>query len=399
MASTPDLTTLKQAMQRELREDILPFWIEHVVDRARGGFHGALSNDLQVHDEVERSLQLASRVLWTYSAAYRQYHDAEHLEMARYAFTVLTTQFQDYESGGMYWWIDHEGRPVNDRKQIRGQAFAIYGLSEYYRASGDADALGLALDLFNLLEKYAFDPQYGGYIEACARDWSRLADMRLSDEEPNAPKTVNTLLHVMEAYTNLLRARPDPRVRTALMKLLQVFLTHIVDPQTYAARLFFENDWTPLSGLVSYGHDIETSWLLVEAAEALDEEAYIERASQVSVQMAEAVRARGLDADGAVAHEGSPRGVHDDTRRWWCQAEGIVGFVNAYQISGDEQFARAALRIWDFITAHMLDRRYGEWLKILDRNGQPLPGQWKAGPGEDPYHHARACMEIIRRVE
>lgn len=399
MAHNTELITLSQAMEKELRQDILPFWIDHTVDPVRGGFHGALTNDLQVHDDVERSLVLTARVLWTYSAVYRKYGVPAYLEMARHAYAYLIEKFLDPQYGGMYWWIDCDGHPINDRKQTYGQAFAIYALSEYYQATRQPEALGLALDLFELVEKHAFEPEYGGYIEGCARDWGRLKDLRLSDKEPNAPKTMNTLLHVLEGYTNLLRAWPDVRVRTALMKLLQVFLSHVVDPQTHFTRLFFENDWTSTSDLISFGHDIETSWLLVEAAEVLDEEKFIQNASQVAVEMAEAVRTHGLDADGAVVHEGSPSGIHDDTRHWWCEAEGIVGFVNAYQISGDEKYAQAALKIWDFITAHMLDRQNGEWCKILDRQGNPIPGQWKAGPWEDPYHHSRACLEIIRRAK
>jgi mannobiose 2-epimerase len=215
---------------------------------------------------------------------------------------------------------------------------------------------------------------------------------------------MNTLLHVLEAYTNLLRAWPNPRLKQAQAGLLQAFLDHVINPQTHFTRLYLDYDWTSLSDHISFGHDIETSWLLVEAAEVLGSDspagrALIERTRQVAVQMAEAVYQQGLGQDGSVMHEGSPRGIHDDDRHWWCQAEGVVGFLNAYQISADEKYAQAALRIWDYIEDKMVDRQHGEWFKVLDRSGNPILGQVKTGPWEDPYHHSRACLEVIRRLQ
>ncbi len=386
-------------MEEELRQNILPFWLKHTPDRENGGFFGALTNDLQVKNDVERSLVLCARVLWTFSAAYRQYQETAYFEMARHAYTALSGPFLDTDFGGMYWWIDRFGHPVNDRKQTYGQAFAIYGLSEFYRASGEPAALEMAKTLFDLVEQHGYEPEFGGYIEGCARNWGALADMRLSEKEPyNCPKSMNTLLHILEGYTNLLRAWPDPRLKTQQARLLQVFLDHVVDPHTHFTRLFFENDWTSLSDHISFGHDIETSWLLVEAAEVLGDPVLIKLTRKVAVEMAEAVYNHGLDSYGSVLAEGSPHGILHPEKHWWCEAECIVGFVNAYQISGDERYAAAALRIWDFIETHMIDRRHGEWFKILTRDNQPLPGQVKTGPWEDPYHHARACLEIMHRT-
>ena len=393
------ILSLREKMERELRENILPFWMEHTVDRHLGGFYGALTNDLQIHNEVERSLVLCARVLWTFSAAFRKYGDPAYLEMAQHAYRYLTENFLDPQYGGMYWWLDCNGKPVNDRKQTYGQAFAIYGLSEYFLATNEIEAIDLARELFDLIEEHDYEKVYGGYIEGCARNWGALADLRLSPKEPyNCPKSMNTLLHVLEGYTNLLRAWPNPRLIQAQTKLLKIFLDHVVDPQTHLTRLFFENDWTSLSDHMSFGHDIETSWLLVEAAEVLGNVTLIDRTREVAVQMAEAVFSRGRDADGSVLHEGSPGGILHPEKHWWCEAEGVVGFANAYEISGDEKFAQAALQIWDFIAAKMIDRQYGEWFKVLDRKGNPIPGQVKTGPWEDPYHHARACLEMIRRT-
>lgn len=395
-----ELRGLAHRMESELRQNILSFWVKYTVDKESGGFYGAVTNDLQVKNDVERSLVLCARILWTYSAAYRQYSNPEYLAMAQHAYAYLTGPFLDKECGGMYWWIDQSGRPINDRKQTYGQAFAIYGLSEYYLATREAASLKHAKAIFNLIEQHAYDPVYRGYIEGCARDWGTLEDLRLSEREfYNAPKSMNTLLHTLEAYTNLLRAWPDAHLKNQQTKLLRVFLDHVVDPQTHFTRLFFENDWRSLTDYISYGHDIETSWLLVEAAEVVGDQAIIEETRKVAVEMAAAVYAQGLDSDGSVMAEGSPRGVHHPQKHWWCEAEGIVGFINAYQISGDEKYATAALRIWDFIEAYMIDRQHGEWFKVLTREGKPIPGQVKTGPWEDPYHHSRACLEIMHRIK
>lgn len=395
-----ELLALAGKMENELRQNILPFWLKHTADHENGGFYGALTNDLQVKNDVERSLVLTARILWTFSAAFRRYGSQEYLDMARYAYTYLTGFFTDQDYGGMFWWIDRSGKPINGRKQTYGQAFAIYGLSEFFRATGEPAALEQAKAIYRLIEKHAYEPVYGGYVEGCARNWDSLADLRLSDKEIfNAPKSMNTLLHVLEGYTNLLRAWPDPDLKSQQAKLLRVFLDHVVDPQTHFTRLFFENDWRSLIDHISYGHDIETSWLLVEAAEVLGDAALIDETRKTAVEMAAAAYAQGLDGDGSVMAEGSPRGVHQPERHWWCQAEGIVGFVNAYQISGSDAYAKAALRIWEYVEAHMIDRQHGEWFKILARDNQPVPGQVKTGPWEDPYHHSRACMEITHRVK
>lgn len=394
-----DLKALGTRMEQELITNILPFWMHYPVDRQNGGFFGALTNDLQVHNEIERSLVLCARVLWTFSAAYRKYHDANYLDQARHAYTYLVEKFLDRQFGGMFWWIDCTGNPVNDRKQTYGQAFAIYGLSDYYLATGDMDALNLARELYGFIEQYAFEPAYGGYIEGCTRQWGPLRDMRLSEKEPfNCPKSMNTLLHILEGYTNLLRCWPDPRLVDSQTRLLKLFLDRVIDVQTYTTRLFFDKDWSSLSQAISYGHDIEASWLLVEAAEGLGDLGLIDRTRTLAVKMAESVLLRGLDRDGAVMHEGTSQAITDADRHWWCQAEGIVGFTNAYQISRNPDFARAALRIWDFIEFKMIDRQFGEWFKILAPDGTPVRGQMKTGPWEDPYHHARACLEMSRRT-
>lgn len=396
-------------IQHELTSNILPFWIQHTVDHENGGFYGAISNDLQVLNEVDRSLVLCARILWSYSAAYRAYPQAEYLDMARHAYTYLTTRFYDAQYGGFYWTLDPHGAPTNDRKQSYGQGFAIYGLSEYYLACGEPHALALAQATFKLLEQHAFEPAFGGYIESRARDWGVQADMRLSEKEPNAAKSMNTLLHILEPYTNLVRAWPDAWPRRQLAALLRVFLDHIVDPTTNATRLFFDPDWTVQGDHVSYGHDIECAWLLWEAAEVLydtpPDTAFTERVRQAAIKMAEAVAAQALEPDGSLLYEASPRGIVIDEKHWWAQAEAMVGFTNAAQLLQDsnpaaaQRFKTIALRLWDYIEAHHVDRQNGEWFKRLYRDGTPHPVSYKTGPWDCPYHHTRACLEMLKRLE
>lgn len=392
------MNDLRQRIEQELRGNILPFWIEHTCDEENGGFYGGLSNDLIVDNDQPRSAVLCARILWTYSSAYRAYGEAGYLKMACRAYDYLTQKFWDQPYGGVYWTLDRQGRPISDRKHIYAQAFAIYGLAEFYRATGEPESLRLAQDLFRLVERHSFDPRHGGNIEGCSREWGPLADMRLSDKEPNTHKSMNTLLHLMEAYTNLLRAWPAEELKTRQRGLIEMFLQHIIDPQTKHFRWFFADDWTSLSDRVSFGHDIEGSWLIVEAAEASGDAGVLAQAREVAVQMAAAVYQDGLDSDGAVLHEAPSHGSDNGERDWWMQAEGLVGFTNAYQLSQRAEFAQAADRLWQICETQFVDRQAGEWFKIVRRDGTPDPSQLKVGPWECPYHHSRACLEMLRRL-
>jgi mannobiose 2-epimerase len=400
-----DLHALADSAERELRGNILPFWLKHAPDREHGGFHAFISEDMRVRDDEPRGALLTSRILWTFSAAYRRYHEPEYLEMARRAYRDLIERFQDKKHGGFFWSISDDGRASDARKQIYGQVFAIYGLTEYFRAAGDKAALEQAVAVYRLIEQHARDAMYGGYHDALDREWRRMPVNLLGP----GPKSQNSHIHILEAFTNLLRVWPDEGLRARQRELIELLLTRILDPRTHHLVLFMQDDWTSVGDEISYGHDIELSWLIVEAAEVLGDPALLTRAKQEAVAIARATLAEGIDADGGVFSEGGPPGITNSSKEWWEQAEAAVGFLGAYQISGDQRFFAQTRRSWDFIQAKLVDRKNGDWHNTLTRDGTPLlERETRAGRTmpmaklsiwKCPYHNSRACLELIERLE
>jgi mannobiose 2-epimerase len=385
--------------QNELRGNILPFWMKYSIDKTNGGFYGALSNDLQIHNEVPRSAILCTRILWSFAAAYRAFGQVEYLQTARYAYETLLESFWDSTYGGIYWDVDLQGRPVTDRKHHYAQAFAIYSLCKYQRASGSAESLDYARQLFNLLETHAYDPIHQGYIEGSRRDWSALEDMRLSEKDMNCRKSMNTMLHTLEAYTQLAQVWPDARVRIQLDNLIHTFLSYVIDPDSGHLQLFFDDQWNSLSDTISYGHDIECSWLLWEAAQVVNDAQLSRQAKAASIKLAEVVLDEAVDRDGSLFQELSPAGKNQAEKEWWTQAEGVVGFYNAYQLSGNVKFARAAEGCWVYIREKLIDHQYGDWVKRIRPDGTVNPQSYKVGPWECPYHHARFCLQMMERLK
>jgi cellobiose epimerase len=392
------LQDLASRAGRELSGNILPFWITHVRDTEDGGFHGEVRADLSATRNAPRGALLTCRVLWTYSAEIRRNDKPEYRDMARWAYEDLLTRFWDKEHGGLYWTVKANGRPLQMHKQVYLQSFGIYALSEYHRATGDTAALEKAIEIYRRLETHARDPEHGGYFEAYSRDWSReLPEMRRTIGG-TAPKSQNTHLHVMEAYANLQRAWDDPGLRASQNVLLNLMLTRVLDPKTSHLGLFFAADWTPASTGISYGHDIEAAWLLCDAATTLSDPALIERAREVAVKIAQVTLAEGVSPLGAVYNEAGPRGLTDPNHDWWPQAEAAVGFLNAYQISGDATYLRAAIASWDFIEKSIVDHKNGEWFRSANPEGKPFAHAPKANIWKCPYHNGRACMELVDRV-
>jgi mannobiose 2-epimerase len=392
------LHTYLTRVEAELKNNILPFWLQHARDREHGGFYGEISNDLTVKKRAPRGALLTARILWTFSAVYRRYQDPAYLEMARWAYDDLLARFWDNEQGGLFWTVTADGKPLDTSKQIYGQAFGIYALSEFHRATDDRAALDRAIALYRVVEARSHDGAHHGYFEEFSREWKRLPNSRRSPVSTLGPKSQNTHLHVMEAYANLLRVWPDPELRGNLRDLADVMLTRILDPANHHLRLFLGDDWTPRSDGISYGHDIEFSWLLPETAAVLGDHDLIARTRAVAIEIARTTLAEGVDADGGVFNEAGPKGLIDGNKEWWPQAEAAVGFLNAFQSSGNHHFLQASLHSWDFIATHLVDRDHGEWFWGVTRSGAVRQRMPKVSLWKCPYHDGRACMELIDRL-
>lgn len=394
---TETINTLRKEVTEELEGNILPFWMNKMTDRERGGFYGRISGeDVLMPDEPKGAI-LNARILWTFSAAYRLLKKPKYLATATRAKRYLLDFFYDKQFGGIYWSVDCEGNPLDTKKQIYALGFAIYGLSEYARATGDEEALEYAIRLFEVIEKYSFDAEKNGYVEALTRDWQPIADMRLSDKDENEKKTMNTHLHILEPYANLYRVWKDGRLKTQLKNLIELFVTKILDTQTYHLNLFFEDDWTNKYHLISYGHDIEASWLIHEAALVLGDETVLKQIEPVIVRIARAAD-EGLNADGSMMYERfSDKGETDRELHWWVQAENVVGHLNLYQHFGDEEALSTALRCWQFIKDKLIDRENGEWYWSRFADGSINRNDDKAGFWKCPYHNGRMCLEINER--
>ena len=399
MSTVERLIALSSAAERELREDILPFWAERTVDREKGGFYGLITNDLEVDSDAPKGSVLNTRILWTFSAAFRTWPEPLYREMADRAYAYLLEHFWDDQHSGLVWMVDSRGDFLDERKQTYGQAFGVYAFSEYFRATGRKEALEYAIRLLESIEAHAFEPAHGGYVEALARDWSPLEDMRLSDIDLNVPYSQNTHLHLLEAYAALLRVWPEPTLRGRLQALWEILAFRIRDEKTNKLVLFQDRDWKPLSDAVSHGHDIEASWLLCEAADVLGDETISERTKAIGLAMTGGVLAEGFDrvhggVSDAIDHHSPVLG-----KEWWPQAEAVVGFLNAFELLGKDDYLQAALASWRFIEQFVIDHTYGEWYYRVSPEGRPELDLPKVSPWKCPYHNARAALETIERVQ
>ena len=434
-----DIYQMKKEMQDVLEKNILHFWMTQMVDEENGGFYGRMDNSGTIHPEAEKGAILNARILWAFSAAHRVLGNLDNLEnldrldspdyasMARRAYEYFVSHFIDWEYGGVYWSLDSKGQPLDTKKQFYAIGFAIYGLSEYARATGDREALDYALQLFDCIEEHAFDHKYNGYIEACTREWGEIADMRLSELDANYPKSQNTHLHIIEPYTNLLRCLKElhaqescdyvpvlgsvlpigisvpvetmVRVEGALRNLIDIFTDRILNPETHHLDLFFEMDWTRGAGhLESYGHDIECSWLMHEAALVLGDPQVLAKVEPIVREVAEASE-KGLRPDGSMIHEANlDTGHQDDDLHWWVQAENVVGWFNLWQHFGDEEALEKAARCWDYIKAQLIDWDQGEWFWSRHADGSLNTTDDKAGFWKCPYHNSRMCLELIEHI-
>ena len=352
---------LQNEVQWELENNILPFWMNRMIDNEYGGFHGQITGNGQRVVHAPKGAILNARILWTFSAAYRLLRKPEYLETATRAKRYLIDKFYDQEFEGIYWELDYTGQPVQTKKQIYALGFAIYGLSEYNRATGDKEALDYAIRLFKAIEQYSFDPEKNGYMEAFTKDWKLIEDMRLSDKDENEKKTMNTHLHILEPYTNLYRVWKDEHLKKQLRNLILIFTDKILDHRTYHLNLFFNEDWESKYRIISYGHDIEASWLLHEAAIELGDNEILQKVEPLVQKIAIAAE-DGLLANGSLIYEYHPDEKKADTDlHWWVQAENVVGHFNLYQHFGDEPALGTAYTCWKFIQRYLIDKEQGEW--------------------------------------
>ena len=419
-------TELKKEVEACLHDNILSFWLK-LQDEENGGFYGQMKGNGTLVPEANKGCILNARILWAFSAAYRVTGRPEYLKAATRAKDYILEHFIDKEFGGAYWELDCKGHPVDTKKQFYAIGFCIYGLSEYARAVirpieaiSPMPSLEAALELYASIEEHSLDRIHNGYIEACTREWGEIADMRLSDLDANYPKSQNTHLHIIEPYTNLLRALKEveaacspkeldtksglrqsiQQLEASVHNLIDIFCDKILNPETHHLDLFFENDWTRGAGaLESYGHDIECSWLMHEAALVLGDKEVLAKVEPI-VQLVAKASEKGLNADGSMVHEANlDTGYIDTDRHWWVQAETVVGFYNIYQHFGDASALDNALHCWTYIKENLIDTEGGEWFWSRDPERRINRKDDKAGFWKCPYHNSRMCLELMERME
>lgn len=420
---------MKQEMREVLETNILSFWLNNMQDTELGGFYGQMKGDGTLVKDAPKGGILNARILWSFSAAYRVLQKSEYLDAATRAQEYIVEHFLDTEFGGTYWSLNADGTPLDTKKQFYALGFMLYGMTEYVRAVfpliDDADngiydnaetALKFAMHLYAMIEAHAFDTEYNGYIEAQTREWGEIADMRLSELDANFPKSQNTHLHIIEPYTNLyrmikeLRAVESPlctflpkefeeSVEQALRNLITIFTDKILNPETHHLDLFFEMNWTRGAGrLESYGHDIECSWLMHEAALVLGDKDVLEKVEPI-VQLVAKASEKGLNADGSMTHEANLDAGHIDAdRHWWVQAENVIGWMNIYQYFHDDSALEKAQAGWQYIKENLIDNELGEWYWSRDPEGNINKVDDHAGFWKCPYHNSRMCLEIIERT-
>lgn len=384
---------LAHEVRRELTDRIIPFW-KKLRDDEHGGYYGYMDFDLKVDKEYEKGCILNSRILWFFANAYMTLKEKSLLAEAAHAYSFMRDYCEDKEYGGVFWSVTYDGLPLDTTKHIYNQAFAIYALSSYYAASNDSSALDFAMSLFEKIETIGTDSY--GYLESFNRKWELEDNDKLSENGLLADKTMNTLLHVLEAYTELYRVNKDEKVRSALVKILDAFRNQVYNEKTNRLEVFFDEKMNTISDLYSYGHDIEASWLLDRAATVLSDDKIKADTNAYTNKLVAEVYKEAL-ADGAMNNE-CFKGVVDTTRVWWVQAEAMVGFCNCYEKTGEEKYKDITEQLWDYIKNYIIDKREGsEWFWDLDKENNPVSRKPIVEPWKCPYHNGRMCMEIIRR--
>jgi mannobiose 2-epimerase len=391
------LKQLQSELTTEL-DSILGYWSKFTMDTKNGGFIGQIDYNNQINSQAEKGSVLNARILWTFASAYQLTKNEAHRRIAKRSFDYIIKHFYDTEFGGIFWSLHNDGTPKDTKNQIYAIAFVIYGMTEYYAVSKEEKALEVAIDLYKKIQEHSYDPINKGYLEAFTRDWKNIDDLRLSDKDANEKKTMNTHLHIVEGYANLYKVWKNETLRKDIVELLEVIDTHFINEETGHLRLFFDEKWVEKPDVISYGHDIEAAWLLLQCAEISEDEALIARYKKHAIQLTDVTK-KGIDEDGGLWYELKPES--NDLiaeKHWWPQAELMIGFFNAYELTGDQAYLDVVLKNWEFIKKYILDTENGEWHWGINAD-YSLIQKDKAGFWKCPYHNGRACIEVINRIK
>ena len=391
------------SLQQEFRAELIAiadWWAAHAVDQGQGGFYGEIDVHNKPVKDASKGIILNARILWFFSEVAQEVDNPDYRACATRAYDYIIANFFDNEHGGVYWELNASAAPINTKKQVYAQAFTIYALCAYYQLTGNAQALVRALECFNLVEQHAIDRAHEGYLEAFTCEWGIIDDLRLSDKDLNYPKSQNTHLHILEAYTTLHRVCPEPEVKSALKYNIEMFDKYMIDKTTHHLRMFMDLQWNDFSPGYTYGHDIEASWLIAKALESLGDAAYTAELTPTLISTAQVTVDEAMGAEGQVidSYDFITRRTNVDTV-WWVQAEALVGFLYAYSVTGEEHFYRAAENVWQFIKTYQIDHERGEWFWLSRLHEQNSGSYYKVGFWKCPYHNGRAMMEAIRYLQ
>lgn len=394
---------MREEIKKHLVNDIIPFW-KGLRDDENGGYYGWMDYEHSVDKTAVKGCILNSRITWFFSNAYTLLKDESLLAEAKHGFEFLKNHCWDKENGGVFWSVKYDGIPEETLKHTYNQAFSIYALSSYYEASGDKEALEMAYTLYELIESKMRDEL--GYKEAFDESFHEIDNEKLSENGVMAAKTMNTLLHVFEAYTELYRVDGKAEVKEKLMWMMDLIAEKIYNPELHRQEVFFDEKWNSIIDLHSYGHDIETAWLVDRSVEVIGEKKYEEKMTPITLDLARQVKKLAFNGE-SLSNE-CEKGADDTNRVWWVQAETVVGFLNAAEKCGKEseegkEYIEAAKAVWEFIKAHVIDKRDGyemgrEWYWLVDEKGKPYSNKPIVEPWKCPYHNGRMCFEVIKRL-
>lgn len=392
----PPFEQLSKEMGQELH-NLLNYWSLNSIDSENDGFIGRRDFYNRAIPESNKGIILNARILWSFAAASNHLKTLKYSQICERSFDYLYNFFKDEKYGGVYWELTFNGSAINTRKQIYAQAFTIYALTEYYQFSKNSDAIEWAIEIFELIEKHAHDTTFEGYIEAFNENWSTVQDMRLSDKDQNEAKTMNTHLHILEAYTSLYKVHKNDLVKDRLANLIHLFLNKFLTKDGHL-KLFFDAKWQNKSHIISYGHDIETAWILLKAAKVIQDPKLIKKTKEIALLIADTFIKEGIDKNGGVLYEFDTITKElDDDKHWWPQAEAIVGLKYAYQIQPKKEYEETAVNIWKFTKEHLIDTQNGEWFWRVDKNNIPNSSDCKMGMWKAPYHNSRACIMLSNK--